>query len=66
MSFNSTATPSAYDSLYLGTDYLSLNWFEQQWVSWYVAIGNPALATGIASFMLHEVLLLRASKAYFC
>ena len=41
-----------------GADFASLNWFEQQWVAWYVMIGDPAIATGLMSFILHEVGLM--------
>jgi methylsterol monooxygenase len=41
--------------LYAGTDFNSLNWFEQKWVDWYLYWGNPVIATGIMSFLLHEV-----------
>jgi methylsterol monooxygenase len=52
---NATALPSLYYEMYPGTDLASLSWLEQQWVHWYVSIGNPVLATGLASFLLHEV-----------
>jgi hypothetical protein len=45
---------SAQD-LYGGTDFSSLNWVERLWVNWYLLIGDPAIATGLASFILHEV-----------
>lgn len=51
-----------FDTLYQGTDYLALNWFERQWVAWYVFIGDPALATGLATFILHEVCVLSLLK----
>jgi hypothetical protein len=55
MAFNGTV-PNALTELYPGlTDFSSLNWFEQQWVAWYVWIGNPIIATGLMSFLLHEV-----------
>lgn len=55
MAFNGTI-PNALNELYPGlTDFSSLNWFEQQWVAWYVWIGNPIIATGLMSFLLHEV-----------
>lgn len=61
MSFNSSfidssslnTTSQLYSSLNL--DYTQLNWFERHWMAWYLWIGNPLLATGIASFILHEV-----------
>lgn len=56
MSFNGTAAEAAYyQTLYPTTDYSSLNWFEQQWVWWYVWFANPVIATGVMSFLLHEV-----------
>jgi methylsterol monooxygenase len=55
MSLNGTV-PNALNDLYPGlTDFSSLNWFEQQWVAWYVWIGNPVIATGLMSFLMHEV-----------
>ncbi|TFK38449.1 C4-methyl sterol oxidase [Crucibulum laeve] len=54
--FNATAVSTPFDDpLYAGTDFSSLNWFEQQWVAWYVWVGNPIIATGLASFLLHEI-----------
>ncbi|KAG6878824.1 hypothetical protein C0992_007445, partial [Termitomyces sp. T32_za158] len=42
-------------TLYSATDFSSLSWFEQKWVAWYVMIGNPVIATGLMSFLLHEI-----------
>lgn len=42
-------------SLYAGVDLARLNWLEQAWVRWYQYIGNTTVATGIMSFVLHEV-----------
>jgi len=39
----------------LNVDFTQLNWFERHWMAWYLWIGNPLIATGIASFILHEV-----------
>jgi len=50
---NDTISPFA--EVYAGTDFSSLSWLEQQWVAWYVWIGNPVIATGLMSFLLHEV-----------
>ncbi|KAG6850146.1 hypothetical protein H0H93_000531, partial [Arthromyces matolae] len=52
MSFNSTSSAA---HLYSTTDFSSISWFEQQWVAWYVMIGNPIIATGLMSFLLHEI-----------
>lgn len=59
MAFNAT-NAAFHDDLYAGTDFSSLNWLEQQWVWWYVTIGNPVIATGLMSFLLHEVSFLLA------
>lgn len=32
-----------------------LNIFEQWWTCWYLWIGNPTIATGLMSFIIHEV-----------
>ena len=67
MSFNSTSAPSSIfhrysaQELYVGTDFSSLNWVERQWVNWYLMIGDPVIATGLASFLLHEVRVFRYS-----
>ncbi|CED83720.1 c-4 methyl sterol oxidase [Phaffia rhodozyma] len=42
-------------SLYPSVNMADLNILEQLWVRWYLYIGNPVLATGIMSFVLHEV-----------
>ena len=61
MSFNTTSTSSAIfhkysaQQLYANTDFSSLNWVERQWANWYLLIGDPVIATGLASFLLHEV-----------
>ena len=62
MSFNSTLHSTA-SALYAqaGTDFSSLSWLETQWAAWYMWIGNPVLATGIMSFVMHEVLSVRLS-----
>lgn len=56
MSLNSTAPvyPSA-ELLYAGTDFSKLSWAETQWANWYMWIGNPIIATGLASFLMHEI-----------
>lgn len=41
--------------LYSTLDFSSLSWFEKQWAAWYIMVGNPVLATGLMSFLLHEV-----------
>lgn len=43
--------------LYAGTDPSLLNMFEKAWMQWYIYWGNPVIATGIMSFLLHEVSL---------
>jgi hypothetical protein len=64
MSFNATVVGSHNDftafQLYasLNVDYSQINWFERQWMAWYLWIGNPVIATGLASLILHEVCLV--------
>ena len=61
LNFNATFVGSSGDltasQLYANSniDFAQLNWFESQWMAWYLWIGNPLIATGIASFILHEV-----------
>jgi len=50
-------TSNALTELYAGTDFSSLSWLEQQWVAYYAYIGNPVIATGLMSFLIHEVCL---------
>lgn len=50
----SNATTTAQE-LYGGIDIASLNWFEQLWANYYIYMGNAILATGVMSFLLHEV-----------
>lgn len=44
--------------LYKGVDASSLTFAEQWWVKWYLYWGNPVLATGIMSFLMHEVSII--------
>ena len=41
--------------LYAGVDLAKLNTFELTWVWWYKQFSNPVVATGIMSFLMHEV-----------
>ena len=52
--------------LYKGVDPSQLNVFEQWWLQWYIYWGNPVIATGIMSFVLHEVsfLLIQARHVF--
>jgi methylsterol monooxygenase len=64
LNLNATFVGSSGDltasQLYAGlnVDFTQLNWFERHWMAWYIWIGNPLIATGIASFILHEVRFL--------
>lgn len=49
------STVSHFANAYSGTEFSSLSWLEQQWMAWYIWIGNPVIATGLMSFLLHEV-----------
>lgn len=46
---------TAQNQLYGDVDLLGLNWLERTWASYYIWMGNPVLATGLLSFVLHEV-----------
>ncbi|GAA6023656.1 hypothetical protein JCM10207_005100, partial [Rhodosporidiobolus poonsookiae] len=45
-----------HPDLYADVDLSALNWAEAQWVRWYSWWGNPVLATGVMSFLMHEIL----------
>jgi len=68
LNFNATFVGSSGDltasQLYTSSniDLAQLNWFERHWMAWYMWIGNPLIATGIASFILHEVCSLIFGK----
>lgn len=56
VSFASAFTSSTLpNDIYNGIDFASLSYAEQLWARWYTWIGDPVLATGIMSFVLHEV-----------
>lgn len=59
MSFNATTTLSghlsSFQDAYADTDISALNWLDQMWVAWYIWIDNPVIATGLMSFLMHEV-----------
>lgn len=44
-------------NLYAGVDTSSLNTLELLWMSWYKLFKSPVVATGVMSFLLHEVRL---------
>lgn len=46
---------TAQNTLYPGVDFAALNWLETLWASYYIWVGNPIIATGLMSFLLHEV-----------
>jgi methylsterol monooxygenase len=63
MTFNATAVATAAahaaqtttQQLYANIDLTKLSWLEQMWAAWYIWIDNPIIATGLMSFLLHEV-----------
>jgi len=58
MTFNTMAAAAAHESaqqLYAHLDLSKLSWLEQLWAAWYIWIGNPIIATGLMSFLMHEV-----------
>lgn len=63
MTFNATTVAAAAahaaqtttQQLYANIDLTKLSWLEQMWAAWYIWIDNPIIATGLMSFLLHEV-----------
>ena len=57
MEYNYTSPITVAEPLYAGANwtYSDLSWGEQRWVDWYTYMGNPTIATGVMSFILHEV-----------
>ncbi|KAJ7207947.1 hypothetical protein GGX14DRAFT_634537 [Mycena pura] len=53
MTVNATTTSMA--SLYDSADLTSLSWLEQRWVAWYLYFDDPVLATGLMTFLVHEI-----------
>jgi methylsterol monooxygenase len=49
---NATET---HNALYGGMELSQLSWMERTWASYYIWMGNPIIATGLLSFVLHEV-----------
>lgn len=49
---NATTTQN---ELYGDTNLDHLNWLERAWASYYIWMGNAIVATGVLSFVLHEV-----------
>ena len=69
MSLNFTAAGQHYatpELAYANTDFSSLGWMEKQWAAWYILIGNPIIATGLLSFLLHEVCSRSPRAATVC
>ncbi|KAJ7585361.1 hypothetical protein C8J56DRAFT_1052666 [Mycena floridula] len=65
MAMNSTIPSlSSYETLYGLTDYTSLSWLEQNWVAWYVWFNNPIIATGVATFLVHEIVYFGRSTPW--
>lgn len=72
LGFNATLASTApaaplMADLYSGVDVAALNIFERAWMNWYLWIGNPAIATGLMSFLMHgeqrDDNVIRACKA---
>ena len=50
-----TGHPTPAHILYANLDTTKLTYAEQLWVQWYQYWGNPVIATGVMSFLLHEI-----------
>lgn len=44
-----------YEFAEISKNQIQLNYFEKLWAAWYAYMGNDVLATGIMSFVMHEV-----------
>ena len=52
---NSTVLHTGTKFLYENVDFTTLSWIELKWAQWYLLFDDPAIATGLLSFLLHEV-----------
>lgn len=52
--FKTMNSTTAQNLLYGAAELSDLNWLERSWASYYIWMGNPVLATGLLSFMVHE------------
>lgn len=59
---NGTTSEAVKHYLAAGTDFTSLSVFEQWWAAWYLLIGTHTIATGLMSFIMHEV----NNLSFFC
>ena len=50
-----TQNPYWYEFHEISKNNLQLNYLERMWAAWYAYMGNDVLATGILSFVMHEV-----------
>jgi methylsterol monooxygenase len=46
---------TAQNQLYGHIDFDQLSYLERNWAAWYIWVGNPIIATGLMSFLMHEV-----------
>jgi len=51
----SPASAAASHIYAAGLNFNSLSLLEQWWAKWYLYVGDPVLATGIMSFLIHEI-----------
>lgn len=50
-----TQNPYWYEFDEISKYNVHLNYLERMWAAWYAYIGNDVLATGIMSFLMHEI-----------
>jgi methylsterol monooxygenase len=50
-----TNATTTREMLYPDVNFETLNWAERMWADYYISMGNAILATGLMSFLLHEV-----------
>ncbi|ORX35986.1 C-4 methylsterol oxidase [Kockovaella imperatae] len=47
---------TAQNTLYGAVDWSQTSWLERKWAAYYVWIANPLIATGLLSFVWHEII----------
>jgi hypothetical protein len=60
--FKTINATTAQNELYGAVDLSYVSWLERSWASYYIWMGNPVLATGIMSFLIHEVRRVRSLR----
>lgn len=52
---SASSNGSTSSPIYTAQDLVGLNILERWWSDWYIRIGDPAIATNLLVFLVHEV-----------